>query len=366
MSFFIIVILVTLMGINQTFCLERCEYCLRFDNKTGSCEVEAPNSAHFYTFPEESKIYEPIVSPSECMLELDHHGSEVLNITVGEFKHGICDPKVSLSILESCHIEEGDALYPHQLEFTLQNVSNSVVSFRFKDNVTLYYAFMEPSSSSAKAASRTRHLEQIQGKHLLHSTSSLEFCRNWNENYTRRSNYTKIYCSYDLNSSKHWPCNQTQARIAYINHTWSIEVVDDSLVSVVSYCYLNLKSNDKYLIGDLHQIQFSSYYTTKASMDFVASGSALVILALVISAVLLWRRTKKKRLRLISDSSTVRTKTEEFCLIEDCTHFPLQNFQLGEILGCGQFGEVRRATLIDGSARWDVALKAAKKTEHPV
>ena len=53
----------------------------------------------------------------------------------------------------------------------------------------------------------------------------------------------------------------------------------------------------------------------------------------------------------------------ENTLIQKCKQmkdFPLKNFDMGPVIGEGEFGQVQKSTLIDGTARWDVALKTVK------
>ena len=76
------------------------------------------------------------------------------------------------------------------------------------------------------------------------------------------------------------------------------------------------------------------------------------------------RITKKlKHLRRISELS-FNDEEEAIQLADDpildCKNFPLKDFVHGQVIGEGEFGLVQKSTLVDGTARWDVALKTVK------
>ena len=77
------------------------------------------------------------------------------------------------------------------------------------------------------------------------------------------------------------------------------------------------------------------------------------------------RVTKKiKHLRRISELS-FPDEEEAIQLADDpildyCKNFPLKDFVHGKVIGEGEFGLVQKSTLVDGTARWDVALKTVK------
>jgi hypothetical protein len=294
--------------------------------------------------------------------------------------------------IEASNDDEGLTLRPlHSsntiLELTIQNYVG-LIRMHFKDQVTRNYFVIDDRPPDWRLSKMTKLANGTGWK--ISEDRYFARCLRFNTRIVKNNNTLmqnqndSIYNEcVNANSTEEYTCTDGQVEAKYSeDKVWSFQVLDNQVNQVSVFCdyikpdkqYKKEVKKEKVSYWQRNDLKPQTPIRKKVThQDKEPIYVGLVILCLCLGILVGYvivkkhfRTVKKSRQRLLSIVSKSTTSTvedanrnddEELGLIENCRNFNIDNVQIGPELGRGHYGVVKRATLVDESARWDVAVK---------
>lgn len=337
-------------------------------------------SGYYSSKTNQSSIMLTVVSPKSsefpcCWLKVSFHHKTIKLATLEE-------KKVPMGPMTTWSLKR--TLVSNALEIVMKQVGHhwleGLVKLEFKHNVSKVHFILDQRNF---LANETHDVQQV----INGSTWSLKedkkftTCRMYNQVFSGESGLDNIelLCFEKGENSKCKP-DQVSHKLLKNDSSWILNVHSNNVSDVYIICALALdEDGSPKEHGHLHWTRpdptIMPLLNPVHSHQDLTIGLTLSLAALVITFTVLvalcklanQNATRKRLWSFVSQSSTSTAAEEEAKPEEElelaktkCRLFELGCLELGKEIGSGQFGVVRRATLRDGSARWDVALKAAK------